>query len=154
MSKAETAAHTPGEGHCRSPAPPSAGGIAAYQGAHGSPGSQAGCLLSQISLAKRYFLSSFLLTPCHHVCASPSNCSSEMHNLDFPATKNWLTKRTSQPSLVIPAFLFLLPLTPKPFYSPHLIFWASPPWQLRSPNFKHFVIQPNTDKVPPVCNQD
>lgn len=128
MSKAETAAHTPGEGQCRSPAPPSAGAIAAYQGAHGSPGSQGGwwcCLLSQISLAKRFFLSSFLLTPCHHVCASPSNCSSEMHNLDFPATKNWLTKRTSQPSLVVPAFLFLLPLTPKPFRA-HISFSGPP----------------------------
>lgn len=73
---------------------------------------------------------SFHLLPAHTysllaitVSASPSSCRSEKNYLYFPPTKNWLAKRTSQTSLVIPAFLFLLPLTPKP--TAH-IFWEPP----------------------------
>lgn len=60
-------------------------------------------------------------------------------------------KNNPQTSLVIPAFLLLSPLTPKPFAA-HSSFSGSP--QICSPDFKRFTIQSNTDKVPPVGKQD
>lgn len=125
MRKAETAAHSPGDGALLHPQLQELQQIREHKAPQGG---WCHCLVSQISLAQRFFIFSQLLpAPTYSllaitVDASPSNCSSEMHHLDFPATKNCLTER----SLVIPAFLFLFPLTPKPFTA-HISFSGSPP---------------------------
>lgn len=130
-------------------------GIAEYQGAQGSPGlRELGGTVFKSDLPCTGILSA---PSCSHLftaitgTASPSHCSSEMHYLYLPATKNWLTTKKQQTQPGHSAFLLLPPLTPKPFTA-HSSFSGSP--QLCSADFKYFMIQSNRDKVPPVCNQD
>lgn len=134
MSWAQESRVTHLVGACRSPAPSWNCRTPGGTGVPRVPGRLVALSLSQISLAQR-----FLSAPsCSHLpaitgSASPSHCSSEMHYLYLPETKNWLAKNKKQPTDKSGYPCFSAPITThsQAFCSPQLIFWEPPDLQSR-----------------------
>lgn len=130
----------------------------AFQGAQGSPGCQGGwwhCPISQISLGQRFLSTSFLLTPIHSLPSQsvlPPQAAGQKKNICIfhqPRT-GWQKEPPRQvwSSLLFSSYYHSLQSLQPTFSG------SPPPWLLSSLGFKHFIIQSDTDKAPPVCNQD